>query len=78
MTQAELKELILKTLVSVAPNVDLDEIEADENFRDQFDFDSMDFLNFVTALGKALGREVPPRDTPKLASLEGCLAYFSN
>jgi acyl carrier protein len=77
MTETELKDLILKILKGIAPDVNPDEMEADENFRDQFDFDSLDFLKFVTELGQALGREIPARDYPKLSSLAGCLAYLN-
>ncbi|WP_447974732.1 hypothetical protein [Nitrospira sp. Kam-Ns4a] len=37
----------------------------------------MDFLNFVIALHKTLGVEIPEEDYPKLASLNGCLAYLT-
>ena len=77
MTETELNNLILTILKGIAPDVDPDEIEPDENFRDQFDFDSLDFLKFMTELGQALGREIPARDYPKLASLSGCLTLLA-
>ena len=77
MTETELNNLILTILKGIAPDVNADEIEPDENFRDQFDFDSLDFLKFVTELGRALGREIPAQDYPKLASLSGCLTLLA-
>ncbi|MDE1983874.1 MAG: 2-oxo acid dehydrogenase subunit E2 [Gammaproteobacteria bacterium] len=62
-----------RTLTAVAP----DSLDRDVNFRDQMDFDSMDFLNFVIGLYKAFGRDIPETDYPKIFSLSGCLEYFS-
>lgn len=78
MTAEALKKQVLDTLVSVAPELELDELESDEDFRDQFDFDSMDFLNFATALSQTLKIEIPEKDYPKLQSLEACLTYLTS
>ena len=43
--------------------------------RDQIDIDSMDFLNFVTAVHKQLGVPIPELDYPRLASLDGAVHY---
>jgi hypothetical protein len=36
----------------------------------------MDFLNFVIALHEATRIDIPERDYPQLASLNGCIAYL--
>ena len=36
----------------------------------------MDFLNFVTAMHRRLGIDVPEIDYPKLATLDGAVAYL--
>jgi acyl carrier protein len=41
------------------------------------DLDSMDFLNFVIALHEASGVDVPEKDYPQLASLNGCIEYLA-
>ena len=46
-------------------------------FRDQFDFDSMDTLNFAIALHREFGVEVPETDYANLASLDKCVAYLA-
>jgi len=76
MTEQEIKALIIKVLASVAPEIELDELEEDEDFRDQFDFDSMDFLNFASSLSAEIKLDIPEKDYPKLSSLENCLDYF--
>jgi acyl carrier protein len=76
MTEEQLKELILKTLGTVAPDVDLASVDPDVKFRDQFDFDSMDFLNFIIGLHKALEVDIGEVDYPKLGTLNGGIAYL--
>jgi acyl carrier protein len=44
--------------------------------RDQIDIDSVDFLNFVIGLHKALNIEIPDADVAKLTTLNGCVNYL--
>jgi acyl carrier protein len=46
-------------------------------FNEQFEFDSMDFLNFVAGLHHATGLELPERDYPRLSNLESAVAYLA-
>jgi acyl carrier protein len=77
MNPDELKSRILTLLTDVAPDVEAATVEVDVNFRDQFDFDSMDQLNFAISIHKAFNIEIPETDYPKLASLAKCIAYVS-
>ena len=38
----------------------------------------MDFLNLVTALHDETGIDVPERDYPQLASIDGFVTYVAN
>lgn len=49
-----------------APEADLAQIKPDVSFRDQLDIDPIAFLNFVIALDKEMGLEMPDADYPKL------------
>jgi acyl carrier protein len=77
MAAEALRSAVLEALLDVAPDVDAAALDASRPFRDQFDFDSMDQLNFVVGLHKRLGVDVPETDYPRLASLAGCLDYLS-
>jgi len=77
MNEAEIKTAVLEVLTQVAPNVDVTTLDPKIAFHDQFEFDSLDFLNFVIALGERSGGEIPEIDYPKLASLHGCIGYFT-
>ena len=67
---------MLETLTRVAPDVDPGTLDPELAFRDQFEIDSVDFLNFVIGLEKQLGRRIPEADFPRLSSLNGCLDYL--
>ena len=73
----ELTALVLRHLLKVAPDVSVDEVDPAVNFRDQFDFDSMDFLNFIISLCKELKIEIPEADYPQLRCLDGCVDYLT-
>ena len=77
MSNEEIGDLVRGALASVAPEVENQPIDPDQDFRDQMDLDSMDFLNFVIALHEATGIDIPERDYPQLASLNGCIDYLA-
>lgn len=77
LTPAALRAAALEALLDVAPDVDAAALDAASPFRAQFDFDSMDHLNFVIGLHRKLGVDVPEADYPQLASLDGCVRYLS-
>lgn len=76
MTDAELAELVKSALFKVAPDLEGEEIAAEQRFRDQFEVDSMDLFNFVIELHRATGIDIPERDYPRLETLAGCVAYL--
>ncbi|HYQ90823.1 MAG TPA: acyl carrier protein [Candidatus Competibacteraceae bacterium] len=76
MTDAQLQATVLKLLGTIAPDVELDSVNPEVPFRDQFDFDSMDFLNFAIALHKEFKVEIPEADYARLATLNGCVGYL--
>ncbi len=71
----ELTARIAKLLTDVAPDIDPASIDPAVEFREQFDFDSMDTLHFAIALNKEFGIEIPEQDYRQLRSLDGCVAY---
>ncbi len=76
MTPEALRERLLDLLTGVAPDVARDSVEPGVDFRDQFDFDSMDTLNLAVAIHEALGVDVPETDYARLSSLDKCVAYL--
>ncbi len=76
MTRDEIRRTVLETLCQIAPEVDPEQIEPNVDFRDQLDLDSMDYLNFIIAVHKALQVEIPESDYPKMSSLDHSVDYL--
>ena len=76
MKDFEIQETVLKQLAEIAPEADLTRLDPGLRFRDQFTFDSVDFLSFATALSETFHLAIPEIDYPRLATLAGCMAYL--
>jgi acyl carrier protein len=77
MTTDEIKATILRVIGEIAPEVDAARIDPDMSLREQLDLDSMDILNVMIGLHEALQVDIPETDYPKLATLNGAVAYLS-
>jgi acyl carrier protein len=77
MSKEDIANLVRRALISVAPEAENQPLDPAADFRDQMDLDSMDFLNFVIALHEATGIDIPERDYPQLANLDGCTEYLA-
>jgi acyl carrier protein len=75
-SEAQIKEVVLRVLNGIAPEVEIDAIDPRRDLRDQMDIDSVDFLNFIIGLHKDLEIEIPDADIPKLTSLNSCIGYL--
>lgn len=78
MTEEQIKEKVLGFIREIAPEADLSNLNPSLRFRDQFDFDSVDFLNFTTKLQKDMNIVIPESDFPKLITLNACIGYLTN
>ena len=76
MNANEARAVFEDALRSVAPEADLTVVDAGDDLREQIDLDSMDFLNIVVALHERTGIDIPERDYPKMASLDGVISYL--
>ena len=77
MTRAEIQNIVIQALVSIAPETGSTTLKPDVPLRDQVDLDSMDFLRFVMELHRRFGLEIPEADYPKLATLAGIVDYLA-
>lgn len=76
MTREEIRKLIVDLLSGIAPEADFDMLADDVELREELDIDSMDFLNFITALHEATGMDIPEKDYAKLETLEEIVSYL--
>jgi len=77
MTDEEIKAAVLNELGKIAPEVDGALADPSGDLREEFDIDSMDFLNLVTALHERLGIDIPEADYPQLFTLNDAVAYLA-
>jgi acyl carrier protein len=74
---ATLRQLVLDMLCRIAPGFSPEALHPKEPLRNQVDFDSMDWLNFLVAVREKLGVDIPEADYAKVVTLDGLLAYLS-
>jgi len=77
MTHNEIRAAALEELINVAPDLAEETIPVDADLRETFDMDSMDLVNWVAALHRRLGVDIPELDYPKLRSLDATAAYLA-
>jgi acyl carrier protein len=71
----ELKQVVVQTLATIAPEIDAGALKADKPLRDQVDLDSADWLNFLVALHARTGVDIPDADAAKLTTLDKLVDY---
>jgi acyl carrier protein len=76
VTPEAAREAISAVLHRIAPEVDLDTVDADDDLREQIDIDSMDFLNALIAIEEQTGVEVPESDYDQVDTLNRLVAYI--
>jgi len=78
MTKEELKTIIIKEILEIAPDIEEDEIKPNENIQRSLEIDSFDFLKILTAMNEKVGVEVPETDYANVDTLEKMTEYFLN
>jgi len=73
--KTDIRAVLLEELGNIAPEIDVEAIDPGADLREALDIDSMDFLNFVTAIHHRLGVDIPEIDYPKFVTLAGAVAY---
>lgn len=76
MTRDEIRETVVRLLVEIAPEIDPASVEHEIELRDQFDLDSMDWLNFIIAIDQELQVGIPEADYQQLVSIDAFVDYL--
>lgn len=77
MNEQELRQVLVRALQEIAPEVDPAAIDPDASLTEQLELDSMDLLNVVVSVHEQTGIDIPERDYPKLSTLNDAIAYLS-
>jgi acyl carrier protein len=78
MSDVDVRKAVQEELGNIAPEIDFATVDPAADLREAIDIDSMDFLNFITAIHRRLGVDIPEVDYPKLATLDGAVAYIDS
>ncbi len=78
MTETQIREAVLQCIKEVAPEADINHINPALRFRDQFSFDSVDFLNFTGKLRQMMNIVNPESEFPRLITLIACTEYLGS
>ncbi|PXW66176.1 acyl carrier protein [Loktanella sp. PT4BL] len=76
MTDDPLRDLLIRHLGRIAPDISLDDVDTGADLREEYDIDSMDFMTLITALGKELSLPMPEADYDQMRSFDDLLAYL--
>ena len=76
MSEIDIRKVLQEELGNIAPEIDLQKLDPSADLREALDIDSMDFLNFVTAIHHRLKVDIPELDYPKLLTLGGAVKYL--
>ena len=76
MNEDEIRKILQEELGNIAPEADLQRLQPSADLREALNMDSIDFLNFVTAIHHRLGIDIPELDYPKLFTLESAVSYL--
>ena len=77
MSGIDIRKVVQEELNSIAPEADMASVDPAADLREALDIDSMDFLNFITAIHHRLGVDIPEIDYPKLVTLNGAIKYIT-
>lgn len=78
MTEQNVDAVLADEFGRIAPEITFDAVDPDGDLRDEFDIDSMDFLNLVIALHQRLSVDIPESDYGGLGSLRALTDYLKN
>jgi acyl carrier protein len=77
VNENDIRVMVTGLLRRIAPEIPVDSVDPDGDLQDEFDLDSIDFLNLVEGIHDRTGIDVPEHDYPQLGSLDGCVRYLA-
>lgn len=76
-TPAQARDVLAEAIRAVAPDADLEHVGRDEDLREAFDLDSIDFLAVVEHLTERTGLRIDEDDYAELATVESAVAFLA-
>ena len=76
MKDKETIAVIFQILIKIAPDVDPETLEMEDNIREVLGIDSFDFLQFIIGLDEEFGLKTPEEDYGKITTLKALITYI--
>jgi len=73
----DIKNKVLQLIHPIAPEVDTQSLNGDDNLREELDIDSVDWLNLIVSIDEEFGIDIPESDYDQLTSLDSIVHYIS-
>jgi acyl carrier protein len=78
MNEQDALDAVRAALRKVAPDVDLDDVDGGARLRQDLELDSLDFLRLVQIIDTDTGVDIPERDYPAVATVDGLVGYLGS
>ncbi len=78
MIDKDIETVLRGELFKIAPDIDIVDVALSGDLREEFDIDSMDFLNLVVALSRALNMDIPEADYSKISTYNALVTYLED
>jgi acyl carrier protein len=77
MNDQPLKESVSQLILDIAPEVDMNALDPNDDMRDELDLDSIDFVRLLTSIEQKLGVRIPEGDYAQVNTLQKMLDYIA-
>ncbi len=77
MNEQDARAAVHAALGKVAPDVEPAALEGDARLRQDLELDSFDFLRLIQSIDTATGVDIPERDYPLVATVQGMIDYLA-
>jgi acyl carrier protein len=75
---ASIKGSICRLIGDIAPEVDIETLDPNEDIRDELDLDSMDFMRLLEGIDKELSVNIPESDYQRVNTLQSMAEYIAS
>jgi acyl carrier protein len=77
VNEQEARQAVQAAITQVAPDVEPQDLEGGARLRQDLELDSLDFLHLVETIARSTGVDIPERDYPAVATVDGLVNYLA-
>ena len=78
MNEQDARHAVEAALGKVAPDVEPGDLDGGARLRQDLELDSLDFLRLVEVIDTDTGVDIPERDYPAVATVDGLVGYLGS